>query len=294
MKKLRALILLSLALLMCGSANLGPIAASRLRSGGGGSGFNAETVAWIAAVDAAGGTYETNSKAIADALIVALRAKSYTAKIVYLLPLLGSNLAAARVPLRDSLAVGIATNHSFVNGDFSQATGLQGDGSTKYLDSLIKPGQLGSSNSGGLGYWESNFASSGNSEVMGNIDSAGTSRYVLDMRAARRFFSWSNAANAANENVAADNADFYGNRANATSRKLYRNGTLLDTNTTSDTATGASDYNILIVGSNDSGSVLPAGSRCAVAYMTDGTLSDADAADLHTLLTDYLITPTGR
>lgn len=262
---------------------------------GGGGGMDSETVAWIAAVDAAGGTYEVDSKSIADALIVALKTKAYESHVIYILPLLGSNLAAARVPLRDSLAVGIATNHSFVDGDFSQATGLQGNGSTKYLDSLIKPAQLGTSANAGLGFWENNFPGSpSQTDAMGCYDNSGLNRLTIDLRPTVQIFFWGAGATNANQSATGVNADYFGQRSSATSRKIFVNGSLITTNSASDTPTGLSDRNILIVAGDESGTINYWPGRCAVAYMTDGTLSDADAADFHTLLSTYLITPTGR
>lgn len=257
--------------------------------------FPLEYTAWRNAVIANGGTFGANSEAWALALIVALESKSYSAKVVYLLPLLGSNLNAAVVPLRDSIGAGNATNHNFVGGDFNEAQGLQGDGSTKYLDSNVKPSQLGTGSNGGLGWWENNQSAVGaNTEPIGCYSNAGTERYVLDLRSTVQWFSWSNAGNRAQLTTARLDGHYYGSRSSSTSRKYYFGGVLEDTNTTADAAAGASDRNILICGSDESGSIVPYGGRCAVAYMTDGTMSDADATDFDTLLSTYLIGPTGR
>jgi len=253
-----------------------------------------ETLTWRSRVNAAGGTFETNSVALADALIVQLKTKSYESKIKYLLPLLGSNLAAARVPLRDTLGVGIATNTNFVDANFSQATGLQGNGTSRYLDLLIKPSQLGTGSNGGIGYWEKSVSFSGTGvEPIGVYGVAASTRFVIDLRSAVRNFRWGTASNGAGDTTAAGNGHYYGQRSSATLRRLYFNGSTLASNTTSDAAAGTAEFNIRLLGCYTGSSTYWAG-RCAVAYLTDGTLSDADAADLHTLLTDYLITPTGR
>lgn len=258
------------------------------------SAFPVEYTTWRNAVIANGGTFGANSEAWALALIVALEAKSYSAQVVYLLPLLGSNLQAAVVPLRDSIGAGNATNHNFVGGDFNEAQGLQGNGSTKYLDSNVKPSQLGSSANGGLGFWENNIVTGANSEPMGCYNTAGSNRFVLDLRASLRSFRWGSPGNSAGDGSASTNGNFYGQRSSAVLRELFFAGASLGTNTTSDATTGSSDQNIFIVGSNESGTPTPWPGRCACAYMTDGTLSPADAADLDTLLSTYLIGPTGR
>lgn len=299
MRWLRALLFLTLGALALGAFNIGPVAANRLRgTGGGPPSFDAETLTWIAGVDAASGTYESDSKTIADGIIVALHAKTYNAHIIYILPLLGSNLAAARMPLRDTLGVGITTSAGFADGDFSQAAGLQGNGVSKSLDTLIKPSQLGSSNNGGMGWIENNVDITGTStEPMGCYNNAGTQRFVIDLRSSVSFCCWGSAGNAPNNNPAgAANADYYNQRISSTDRRFYTDGIqgTNSPNTTSDTASGSGDRNILLMASDESGTIVYWKGRCACAYLTDGTLSDADVADFHALLGTYLLTPTGR
>ncbi len=251
---------------------------------------------WVTRVDAAGGTYTANSKNYALALANALVGASYYSKIVWLLPLLGNDIIAARVPLVDTLNVGIAGNTNFLTSDFSETTGLQGDGLNKRLAPGIKPSQLGSSNNGGIGYWENNinFTGSG-SEPMGCYGNAGASRFVLDLRSTRKFVSWGNAGNLAGPLTAATNGHYYGQRASATSRELFFAGSSVGTNTTSDAATGASDRNMYLMASDQNPSAVAYWKgRCAVAYMTDGTFSSGDASAFDTLLSTNLITPTGR
>lgn len=260
-------------------------------------GLDPETVIWRDRAIAAGGTFTDDSITWADELIIALKATDYGGKVVWLLPLLGDNLATARVPLRDTLGVGIATNTAFVDADFSEATGLQGNGSTKYLDSLIVPASIGSGNNGGLGWWETNFTGAGNVEPMGSYkqNNAPDCRFVLDIRPARGAFFWGEPTTAIGDATAGSNAHYYGQRSSATDRRIYKDGVLKATATGSDLATGSSDNNILICGA-DGGNVGITSwpGRCAVAYLTDGTLTDAEVTALHTLLDTYLITPTGR
>lgn len=250
--------------------------------------------AWVAAVDAAGGTYETDSKDIALALSDALVAFSGFAKIKWLLPLLGANLIAARVPLIDTLGVGIAGNTAFVDADFDQATGLQGNGSSKYLDSLIKASDLGSSNNGGLGWWENNINLAGNVEPMGAYNNAASTRYVLDLRSTLAAFRWGSPGNSASNASTAVNGHYYGQRSSSSSREIFLDGVSLATNTASDATSGANERNLLVVGADEGGAIAPWPGRCAVAYMTDGTLTPTEITDLHTLLDTFLITPTGR
>lgn len=250
---------------------------------------------WRDAIIAAGGTFETDSQTIAEALYNQLAVASYYSKIKWLVPFLGANLVAARMPLIDTLGVGIMGNTGFVDADFTQATGIKGNGSSKILNTLIKPSQLGASSSGGIGYWENDLDMTGSAvEPIGCYNDAGTSRFVLDLRSTFTQFSWGGSANGPFQLTTATNGHYYGQRSSSVFREYYKNASFIVSNTASDAATGASDRMMRLLGADESGSLFYWKGRCAVAYMTDGTLSGADVTAFHTLLNTYLITPTGR
>jgi hypothetical protein len=250
-----------------------------------------ELTTWIARVEAAGGTFTVR-------LLRGIREATYNSKIVALWPFLGTNIPAACVPIRDSLGIVSAFNHNFVDADFSETTGLQGNGTTKYLDSLVTPADLGTTNNGGMGWWEKNFQGSGvNVQPMGCYGTgvANQMRYVIDLRTTLTRGSWGNIANGASVSVTATNSHYYVQRSSATSRTFYKDGSLVATNTTSDVAASSSDNNILICGADEgNGGIVPWPGRGACAYFTDGTMTTGEIADFHTLLDETLITALGR
>ncbi len=262
-------------------------------------GIDIEVQQWRTAIVNQSGYLDRDSLRLANNLMAQLQGQSYRSKIVFLLPLLGRNtLNATRsfcVPLIDTIGTHITSAVSLVDADFSESTGLQGDGSGKRIDLSIKPSQLGSGSNGGLGFWENNidFTGSG-TEVIGCYGDAGSSRFVLDLRSTRKFFSWGSPGNLAGPLTASTNGHYYGQRSSATSRELFFNGSSIGTDTTSDAAAGVSDSIIQIMGCNENGPQTFWKGRCAVAYLTDGTLTSGEVADFHTLLQTYLITPTGR
>lgn len=254
-----------------------------------------ETSTWAARVVSAGGGFESNSVAIANNLVRQIKKASFGPKIIYLLPMLGRGIGAARTPLIDVLSVGSATNTAFVDTDFNQSTGLQGNGSTKYLNSLVKPSQLGVTSNGGIGWWENNGTFTGNTEPIGCYNNAGTQRYVLDLRATIRFFSWGSPGNAANQATGAVNGHYYGNRSSATARDMYLNGSLIVSNSTSDSASGTNERNIIVCGADESGGgILSYPGRGALSYLTDGTLTATEIALFDAMLRTYLLGPTGK
>lgn len=266
----------------------------------GGAGMDAETITWASRVVAAGGTFESNSLYIADRLIRAVKAEAYNSGIKYILPHLGGNLAAAIIPLRDSLNVGGATNTGFVNGDFSQATGISAASGTKYLDSKIKPSQLGTGLNAGLGCWARAVATTGAHHPIGCVPLATNSQsYYLHLNTTFKNFGWNSDAVAGRAELATASTagDYYGQRASSASRILYLNGSSIATNTIDNTPGGSSNKNIFMMGIDASevgAGILPWYGNSSCFYMTDGTLSAANIAAFHTLLQTYLITPTGR
>jgi hypothetical protein len=260
--------------------------------------YSASTLAWKAAVLAAGGTLNSFSQVIADTVIRAIEASTFSSKIVYLLPLLGTNLVAARTPLRDTRGVGIASNTGFVNADFSQTTGLQGNGTSKQLDSLLTPGALsGGTKAGGLGYWERNFSLVGTDSPIWGAESSSDHRWMIDTRQDTQILFWGLPATGTGiAGQTNNNCHTYGQApADSSYRKVYVNGVLVATDSTVDTAAVESTRTIRLLGCQTAGGGLTYRSgRCGVAYATDGTMTDADVLALHTILNDLLITATGR
>lgn len=253
----------------------------------------AETSLWASRVQAAGGGFLPNSIGIANNFVRQLKSKSYASNVVYLLPMLGTNLGAARTPLIDTLNVGSSISTAFVDADFSQSTGLQGNGTTKHLDSQLKPSQVGSSNNGGLGYWELGFATGGTGPI-GCSNTLADNSFEIGLRDTFRTFRWGSTANGAQQATVPVNGHYYGNRASATSRILYLSGSSIASDATNDATAGASDRNIYVVGANWTGDPSSDNSLCGMAYITDGGIDATAAADLHILIRDYLMGPSGK
>lgn len=255
--------------------------------------LDAETIVWRDQAIALGGTFLSDSIALADALIVAIKATAYSSKIVYLLPLLGGNLATARVPLRQatgSVGPAFCGTFGFVEADFSQATGLQADGSTKYFRTGAQFSMLQPPNKwGGMGYWERNVAGG-----------TGLNNYCCGARASqlwdlfwddttpRQIAGWSTGA--VTNLAASGNDHLYSQSKNATDLTLYKNGAAAATTATNNSSpTGDPEIFVCAVDASFLGKT-----RCGVFYLTDGTMTVPEIAAFHTLLQTYLIGATGR
>lgn len=267
-------------------------------SGGdvGGGTLHADAVDWAARVAANSGTLTDNSLGIASRFLKQCELRSWNRKLLWIAPMLGANLAAARTPLRDWLGGGVMTNTSFVDGDFSERVGLIGNGSSKILNTGIYPVQLARAaglNNGGLGVWMTAVDGSGTAtEPIGCYNTGATQRFVLDLRNAgsHEFICWGSAGNLASSGANASPNHYYGQRASATSRVIYKNGSSLASNTTSDTASGSGDTQIRLMGTN----LGFAKGTCGLAYMTSGDLTAAEVLDLHGCLKTYLMEASGK
>ncbi len=255
---------------------------------------------WLAAVATAGGTLAGDSQSIAQGIINAMCGSTYRSKIVYFLPLLGADLAAARTPLIDLYSVGPATNTNFVNADFTQATGLQGNGTSKILDSNLFPWSLGSGEDddrdGGIGFVENNisFAGTASGWPSGCVTPS-SADFRLFVASTGSGISWGPTANAAFGGATATNGSYYAQRFSPTLREIYKNGSFVASNTTSDPAADGATLHIAIMGifATSFSNQFWAG-RCACFYLTNGKLTPTEIADLNTVIQTYLITPTGR
>ncbi len=267
--------------------------------------LQAETETWKAGVIAGSGTFESDSIAIADALVVALKAEAYYSKIIYLLPFLGSNMNAAKMPLIDTLAKGIAGNTGFVDADFSQATGLQ-LAPTKFLASGHIVSDLNASALGGLGTWELNATRTHASNTINNhivgaaYQAAGSVVAQFSLQLYPTIDVIYRGLNASSEWALGGpsiGGFHYGQRSSSTLVRLFRNSGVVASNTNAYVGSANLETQAFTIGRMNNGVTDPnlkANGRIGLILMTDGTLSDANVSALYTLLGTYLITPTGR
>lgn len=253
--------------------------------------------AWAKGVIDAEGTYSDESVRLADRLDRALVDGGFYSKIVYSLPFFGAgndNLRCAFQPLHNTLSAAYPTNGGpFVGStDHAETNGLNSPSGGKYIDTHITPSQLGTSNNGGIGYWALDVSFAGSTtEVVGCYGAGGASRFVLDLRTSRRFFSWGSAANLTDPFTASVPGFHYGQRSSATLRELFIDGISVSSNSASDAAAGASDQSLIVMGANTSGTCI---GRCGFFIMTDGTLTSTHVSDLDYIVRNYLMRKTGR
>lgn len=100
----------------------------------GGGSVDAAATAWALAVAGNGGTASSNTLGAVSAFAKSAKAAGYWTKLNRVNLFCGDQLAACMVPLKVGGGSATETNVNFVGGDYTEATGLTGNGSTKSLD----------------------------------------------------------------------------------------------------------------------------------------------------------------
>jgi hypothetical protein len=247
-----------------------------------------ETNVWRKLILSNGGGVNSNSIKVANTLMLELRKRSYFNKIIYLLPLLGQGIIAARVPLIDRLNSGIATNTGFTDSAFSETTGLQGDG-VNYFTLTIKPSQLGTTNNAGFGIWVKTL--SGNGWTFSCRSANASEIYGLFASTSDELFYYGPGGSDTRTNSTASNSHYYAQRSAANDRKLYRNASQIAATTGSYAASDA-NTNTLNFMALDASNIT--GNRITIAYLTSGDLTVAEIQDFHSVLQLYLLGPAGK
>ena len=186
--------------------------------------YDADTLAWQAAVIAAGGSVSAARRDLVDALILSLKSSGVWSRLDRLWLHAAENSAQGLVDLKG------ASGATAVNAPtFTANRGFQGNGTTSYLNTNFNPGTAPSPNytrnDAGYGYWEVS-ADSGSSAPIGNNNDK--NRIVTGGTTPRAFEV--NSATATNGVVVTTaTGHFHAQRTGATAAALYRNGVSFNT-----------------------------------------------------------------
>lgn len=142
--------------------------------------------AWVANISAGGGSVGAGTIAAADKLVKSLKGAGVWEKTHMLGPCAGDQLVASLVRLKVPSGVAAAcTNNNFVSADYTERGsngGLLGDGSSKYLDTLLNPVTLGWSEASFMAWaYTRTTAALGTSRVTMGSNAAGAKNTLLGL-----------------------------------------------------------------------------------------------------------------
>jgi hypothetical protein len=254
--------------------------------GGGGVPFDPDAQAFITAASI---TDPTQQSAV-NQLVLDLKTANIWTKMKAVYPFVGGTATAHKWNLKDPRDLDAAYRLSFSGGFTHDSNGTQSNGTNGWANTFIAANTLTNSNLHLS--WYSRTASTTNpfsNEVSPNAaynSSNWISFRINNKVSGNAYFS------AGNDGVGATvsntlNGFFIGSETASNSRKLYRNGSAIATNTTNDTNALPSD-NIAFWGpSTFSGNY--SDNNCAFASIGEG-LNDTEAASLSTAVQNYQTT----
>lgn len=188
--------------------------------------FNPETTDYRARVIANGGTISDAGIDAIEKFVQDCKNALIWDKFLEVAPFAGTNLSAALVKLVHPAGVpGVITNVNFVAGDYSESTGLLGDGTTKYLNTGFNAQTHLPDNAHLSFYLREDVGVAGNRCLIGVL--AGTDQYWLGSLApATQVNTRFGQTIAATLSAPMSKAFYLGTRESGSALRLYKNGAL--------------------------------------------------------------------
>jgi hypothetical protein len=237
----------------------------------------------LAFLTAAGITDPTITSAICT-LVTSMKANGTWAKCNAIYPFVGGTSFTTKFNLKST-----STFELTFGGGWSYAlTGITPNGINGYSETFLKPSVVLGANSGHLSYYSRTNSAVLNELPMGVTNAVGTSQFSLVVRRTDNSNSFrateSGGTTGSTSSTSTDSRGLtLGSITSATSRKIYKNGTLLNTNSSNITWSRING-NIFIGAVNIFDQVTAAfytNKECAFASIGAG-LTDAEAATLYT------------
>ncbi len=263
------------------------LASHGIISSSGGVSFDTDAQAFITAASITDNTQKT----AINTLVTDLKTYNIWTKMKAIYPFVGGTSASHRFNLKDPRTVNAAFYLDFIGGGTHSATGYAGNGNNAWANTFFNAQSNLTNSNLHLSFYSRTanpgVVSYGNEmTVAGNYNSSSwiTLRTNNKTAGGNAYFS------AGNDNISATtsqtlNGFFIGSETSSNLRKLFRNGSVIVTDTTNDTNSLPS-LNIAILG-RDEGNY--SANESAFASIGDG-LTDAEAANLYSAVQTYQTT----
>lgn len=245
-----------------------------------GPSHDADALAWAAAVTGAGGTYSAATLTAVSNFCVAAKANGYWSKLTRINLFAGDQLAAALVPLKVGGGSATDTNVNFVSGDYTEATGLAGNGSSKYLSTGLLASALTMADCHGFVYNRSSSAGSGGVHMAGT-DGTNHFRFHLPWTDGNLYNDIGLLSRVTVASLGSPYGFVGGTRTSTTLQTAYRNGSAIGADTTSVSA-GLGNHAIYVFASNNSDTATSYVGHTLGGYSIGAGLSGTDATNFNT------------
>jgi len=263
---------------------IGNSISGKINGFGGGPSYDPDAVAFFTANESAGGTLSPTVKTEWDAFVLREKAASRYSKYLRLYPYLGGVINLARI---DAISLASATNVNFVDADADATCGLQGDGSTKYLDTLFKPSTGLAGNN--FMFYIINLAGATTGNLLQGAFTVITSFLLYESLGTSGISSnFNRLSGTTSLPKLAAGSSIYGLRTSNTDLRIFRDGVQYEINTTVKLATTLPNINLLAMATSAYGSpsyYTPSKFGC---YMVGEGLTIADSQGFDTSYKTFL------
>lgn len=252
-----------------------------------GSKIDADALTWRSNVVANGGSVSPATLRAVSNFAKQCKLAGIWSKINRLNLFCGDQLAACLVPLKVGAGSATDANTNFVSGDYTQATGLTGNGSTKYLDTGLPQNTLPAASRHLMTYERvrsgNAFAGSIGAESSGSIQRWG----ILNNGAATTVaYSMSSTTTGPTATSVSDVGTFIGTSSSGTAGVLYINGVSRATSSGLTAAT-PSALTIFVFALNQNGSPFIRSAVNLCAYSIGEHLTSGDVTAYNSILETF-------
>lgn len=250
---------------------------------GRGFGFDEATLDWRARVLAYGGSVGATGMRAADGFVKRMRTAGIWPKLHRINLFGGNQLAAAVVPLKVGSGSAVDTNFNFVEGDYTEASGLAGNGSSKYLNTGVAVSAL-TTNDVHLGVYQ--LASSINTNMIIGCQGAGGGSQRLSLLVGSGpapAFSAYSTGSAVSGSAASVQGHIVGTRTSSSEQAVYAAGASLATSASTGGSTPTATQ-ITVFVNNANGTPSGYSNARLGAYHLGSGLTPADVLEINNAL----------
>ena len=253
-------------------------------------GFDADAQAFFDRVDTAGGTLSATEQDAVNTLVVQMKADGIWTKMKAIYPMVGASAAACAQNLKSSSFTG-----TFTSGWTFASTGATPNGTSAYMNTGLNPSlQTNWSSNNHQSFYSRTQTPSGAGWNMG-VGDVFSGKPLFGLSVVRSsniaIYDSGNFPNARTSSSETDARAFWlGSCTASNTRKLIKNGSVITSNTNTDT--NAAPNNVIYLGAlKDTSTIgdqfMP--QQCAFSSIGDG-LTDTEASDLYTAVQAFQTT----
>ena len=235
----------------------------------------------------AAGITDATQKSAVNQLVLDLKGYSIWTKMKAIYPIVGGSATTHKWNLKDPRDLDAAFRLTFATGMTHSSTGMTPNGTSAYANTFLAPNSFYSTNIH-LSYYSRTSTIGIQCEIGASTVASGTNYSTLRIGVNSVFGQTTNGL--VNFNSITDARGlFLSQKVSNSSRKVFKNGILNNSTTTTD-SNPLPTFNLVLAAINDNGTVGTYSTKeCSFASIGDG-LTDTETANLYTAVQNYQTT----